>query len=638
MEKIPLLSPKRNQYSNGGLGDDGYLLLSMPNRNGFRTNESKSFIQKLICIGNCSGITVAVSGIVMIVLVILGITYHADISELMQGVTTVNNNLLKATPARNILKQSSSVTKELVLPLGRLNGYTRISRQGREFLAFYKVPYAKSPIGPLRFKDPQPVEKWDGVRDYPEVAPQCIQKAKYSPIVEAVVGDENCLYLNIYTPKVPENGEVLAYPTMLYIHGGGFNDGNGSRYGAEYFMDEDIVLITFQFRLGILGFLNTGDREATGNMALKDQVMALKFIQNYISYFGGNPNSVTIFGNSGGGMCVGFLMISPMSKDLFHRAISESGTSLTETSDILDLQPEITKQAVAEKLNCSHETSVELLNCLRNIDAKDIALLRAPEIRYSLTVEKGFDPNNLSDVFMPDKPYKLLQSGNVHRIPYIIGINSAEYITAAIAILKSADATEEINANFSSIIPSLIRMNVTNEESQLIKTFYFGDNDISNDTERNLTNLVSDRIMVHASKVSADFHGALSDTYLYYLSKRPRKSYSDKYLVGFPPKPDAASHADELQFLFPYSGYPEYPTTDTEYFPFSEYMVRLWAHFAKTGNPAMSGEDHVWMSMNANPNTTFWYELNDAPGPTNVLQERMNFWDQFSHKKLEYDL
>lgn len=128
-------------------------------------------------------------------------------------------------------------------------------------------------------------------------------------------------------------------------------------------------------------------------------------------------------------------------------------------------------------------------------------------------------------------------------------------------------------------------MELTPDESQTIKSFYFQNNPISNVTERSLTNLLSDRIMVHGTKVTADFHSKLSETYLYYLSKRPAKSYSEKVSVDFPSlnTTSVVSHADELQFQFPYYGYPQYSVGDIDYFSFSEFFVKLWAQFAATG-------------------------------------------------------
>lgn len=122
-------------------------------------------------------------------------------------------------------------------------------------------------------------------------------------------------------------------------------------------------------------------------------------------------------------------------KGLFHRAISQSGTVLSESTTIFDLHPELTKKAAADAFNCSLENSEVFLNCLRTIPAADLALIKSPDIKYALTVELGFDPNNLTDVFMPDKPYNLLKAGKVNRVPYIMGVVSTEWISASLGDL-----------------------------------------------------------------------------------------------------------------------------------------------------------------------------------------------------------
>lgn len=158
-------------------------------------------------------------------------------------------------------------------------------------------------------------------------------------------------------------------------------------------------------------------------------------------------------------------------------------------------------------------------------------------------------------------------------------------MTCFLVFLTNDDFINNLNANFSYYAPKILGMTLSTEESQAIQSFYFNGKLISNETERNLTNLLSDRIMVHGTKATADFHSQISDTYLYLLSKRPAKSYSDKMLVNYPSinTTNAVAHADEIQFLFPYFGYPEYPVSDTAYFPFSELFVKLWAQFATTG-------------------------------------------------------
>ncbi|XP_065209315.1 juvenile hormone esterase-like isoform X1 [Planococcus citri] len=166
---------------------------------------------------------------------------------------------------------------------GSLKGETLLSRGGRPYYAFYSVPYAEPPVGELRFQSPVPPSKWQGVKDATVLPPPCACMSAEDDIT--IVGEEDCLYLNVYTPKVGNN---TLLPVMVFIFGGRYMYGNAlpSRYGPQYFMDEDVVLITFHYRLGVLGFLSTEDEVIPGNYGLKDSIAVLQWVQNYIDSYG----------------------------------------------------------------------------------------------------------------------------------------------------------------------------------------------------------------------------------------------------------------------------------------------------------------------------------------------------------------
>uniref|UniRef100_A0A8C8M9E7 Carboxylic ester hydrolase n=1 Tax=Oncorhynchus tshawytscha TaxID=74940 RepID=A0A8C8M9E7_ONCTS len=219
--------------------------------------------------------------------------------------------------------------------LGGLRGQY-VSVKGKETVvqAYLGVPFAKPPVGPLRLTPPQPVEGWERVRDATQQPLMCLQdrqrtvdfESNWSIKVEIPAVSEDCLYLNIYTPAKPAENTKL--PVMVWIHGGGFAMGSASTYdGSALAAYQDVVVVVIQYRLGLLGFFSTGDKYAPGNMGLLDQVEALRWVQEHIHNFGGNSKSVTIFGESAGGVSVSLLLHSPLSAGLFHRAIAESGTA-----------------------------------------------------------------------------------------------------------------------------------------------------------------------------------------------------------------------------------------------------------------------------------------------------------------------
>ena len=207
---------------------------------------------------------------------------------------------------------------------GQIEGSEMNSRLGKTFHAFRGIPFAKPPICELRFEDPWPVDPWKNVLNAQNDGPICPQPTTFGTFKTS----EDCLHLNVYTEVLPSGENVKLKPVIAYIHGGGFVVGSGISEGfagPEIIMDRDIVFVTMNYRLASLGFLSTGTKEAPGNVGFKDQVMALKWIQKNIAYFGGDPNLVTIAGQSAGGMSVSVHMVSPMSTGLFHRVVQLLG-------------------------------------------------------------------------------------------------------------------------------------------------------------------------------------------------------------------------------------------------------------------------------------------------------------------------
>ncbi|NXJ73188.1 SASB hydrolase, partial [Trogon melanurus] len=227
---------------------------------------------------------------------------------------------------------------EVVTKYGRVRGYQfKVDAAERSVNVFLGLPFAKPPVGPLRFSEPQPPEPWKGVRDATSYPPICLQEKLlgqftmdfFSMRKENILlqMSEDCLYLNVYTPISTEKQEKL--PVFVWIHGGGLTFGDASSYdGSALAALDNVVVVAIQYRLGIIGYFSTGDKYARGNWGYLDQVAALQWIQENIIHFGGDPGSVTIAGESAGGVSVSALILSPLAKGLFHKAISESGTAI----------------------------------------------------------------------------------------------------------------------------------------------------------------------------------------------------------------------------------------------------------------------------------------------------------------------
>ncbi|KAM9292229.1 fatty acyl-CoA hydrolase precursor, medium chain-like [Gastrophryne carolinensis] len=218
---------------------------------------------------------------------------------------------------------------------GRLHGVS-VSVNETESLAhaFYGIPFAKPPVGQLRFAAPELPEPWSGVREAADYPPMCIQnpgailamlKTFKFPLPTPTLS-EDCLYLNVFTPASRGSAKL---PVMVFIHGGGFRLGGAIMFeGSALSAIENVVVVSIQYRLGLMGFLSTGDRQISGNYGFLDQVAALRWVQENIEDFGGDRELVTIFGESAGGVSVSALVLSSLTRGLFHRAIAESGSAL----------------------------------------------------------------------------------------------------------------------------------------------------------------------------------------------------------------------------------------------------------------------------------------------------------------------
>ncbi|TWW75561.1 Pyrethroid hydrolase [Takifugu flavidus] len=307
------------------------------------------------------------------------------------GFTELLGDVLFVIPA--IKTANAHRAPEIRTKLGSLRGkYESVKGKDTGVHAYLGVPFAKPPVGPaLRLAAPQPVEGWEGVRDATKQPLMCIQDLEFAMDVVKAFGftvdlpdiSEDCLYLNVYTPaNRPDNAKL---PVMVWIHGGGFVWGSASTYsGSALAAYQDVVVVVIQYRLGLLGFLSTGDEHMPGNNGFLDQIQALKWVQEHIHNFGGDPDLVTIFGESAGGISVSLLLLSPLSEGLFHRAIAESGTAAMQLLVQGDPQPAL--QLVANVSGCTTESTEKTVECIKNMD-----------METTLALAKYFAPPNWTE-------------------------------------------------------------------------------------------------------------------------------------------------------------------------------------------------------------------------------------------------
>nr|QDF58022.1 carboxylesterase [Laodelphax striatellus] len=381
------------------------------------------------------------------------------------------------------------------LRYGKLQGDFIVAKDGTKYEAFMGIPYAKPPIGELRFEEPQPLSSWSDVYYATTIRDFCLQ---YSHIGYLVTGSEDRLYLNLYRP-LNDGNRTKPMDVVVFIHGGAFMFYGSSSYKSVELIKENFIVIAFNYRLGPIGFLSTGDDVVPGNMGLKDQVAVLKWIQENIGHFGGNPNSVTISGMSAGGASVHYHMMSPLSKGLFSKAITHGGVA-TNPWAVTEAAPEKAKQ-LAASLQCATANTSQMISCLKSVPGEDIVgnvrmfqpFLYSPITPFGPVVE----PENADNAFLPHHPSIAIKS-TISKVSWLAGLTSAEGLYPGAEFVENEDFLKELDINWTEMAPHLLDYNYTvdsstiDEVSNKIKKFYFCGKPI-NDSPQQVVNLLSDR-------------------------------------------------------------------------------------------------------------------------------------------------
>lgn len=371
--------------------------------------------------------------------------------------------------------------------------------------SFRGIPYAAPPVRELRWQPPQPVTNWQGVRLADRFANQCMQARVFGDMMFRNAGmSEDCLYLNVWTPASASPGARL--PVLFYIYGGGWVAGDGSepRYDGESMAKRDIVVVTLSHRLGIFGWFSHPEltaespHQASGNYGMLDQTAALQWVRDNIAAFGGDPRNVTIAGESAGSFSVSALMASPTSRDLFARAIGESGAFFGTTRP---MRPR--DESEQNGVNFAEAVGAPSLSALRALSATE--LLEAsgrPDM-------PRFDPN-IDGLFFPKDPSQIYAAGEQAKVPLLAGWNSEEM--SGRALLREDPTPEKVRA----VLAQLFGARAPDAE----KFFPVGSAD---ETAQSLTDLAGDRFLGYATWKWLEEHARTSGQPVYrYFYARPR--------------------------------------------------------------------------------------------------------------------
>uniref|UniRef100_A0A8C4FF83 Carboxylic ester hydrolase n=1 Tax=Catagonus wagneri TaxID=51154 RepID=A0A8C4FF83_9CETA len=472
---------------------------------------------------------------------------------------------------------------EVNTTLGRVRG-RQVGVKGTDRLVnvFLGIPFAEPPLGPGRFSAPRPAKSWEGVRDAstaPAMCPQDLERMNNTRFMldgkhQIFPVSEDCLVLNIYSPAEATTG--AGRPVMVWIHGGSLVIGAATSYdGSALAAYGDVVVVTVQYRLGLLGFFSTGDKHAPGNWGFLDVVAALRWVQENISPFGGNFNSVTVFGNSAGGSIVSALVLSPLAAGLFHRAIAESG--VITLLGLLDSNPWSLAQSFADSLACPSTSSTEMLQCLRQKAVKEILLARELKTTASYTIDGAF---------FPKTPEELLRERQFHSVPLLLGVNNHEFgwiIPRGWGFLDLMDqmSLEDLIAPLKQFVSGL------DTPTEMIPTIideYLGGRSDGSAKREAFQELLGDTIMNSPIlKFSRNLQDAGASVFFYEFQHRPSSFAKIK------PAWVRADHGAEMPFVFggPFltdeSSMLAFPDATEEEKKLSLTMMAQWTHFARTG-------------------------------------------------------
>lgn len=552
---------------------------------------------------------------------------------------------------------------------GQLRGKTVTDYLGGKFHSFLGIPYGKSPVGELRFRAPQPAEGWSGVRDATRDGNPCPSLDMF--FLYYTGKEEDCLNLNVHTKEIPTSDNTTKLkPVMVWIHGGAFLYGSNLNelFGPEYLMSEDIVLVSINYRLGVLGFLSLEDPslKVPGNAGLKDMVLALKWVQKNISRFGGDPNNVTIFGESAGAASVHYLTLSPTTKGLFHKAIIQSGCSINAWA-----KGQKGVKEIARALKYRNEgNEKEILEKLQKENIKTLihATYKVPD-PFTPSQVRPFGPvvesESSESPFLTEDPKEILRKGNYNKVPIIMGFTTREGML--FEIVRKTRPNVYLPHDLETEIPYDLNLAKGSEESKQVaakmKQFYFKDKEISDAVIDNVYTLKTDNQFLYGiyKTISSHVEHSSEPVYFYKMTLDGPLNYFKRFcsanhiktlfvtlllaritgniqplkklflsmgkLVSSVPM-NGVCHADDLGYLFTTFCMPIIRPGSKEEI-FVKRFVKLWTNFAKTGKPIPENDEILNTTWPATSKDFELLNIGDQLKPEKFSEiDRMQFWDE----------
>jgi len=532
---------------------------------------------------------------------------------------------------------------------GLVEGETFELHDGSRVSRWHGIPYAKPITGENRFNEPVKPDKWDGVRKAHRLPTACPQPpAGVVWITNPLWGkfDEDCLYLNIFAPEDTSRGP---YPVMFYIHGGGFATSSSIQYPGHFLAAHDVVVVVINYRLGSLGFMSTGDETVPGNMGLLDQTLALEFVRDNIANFGGDPNQVTLFGQSAGAASSSLHMYIPRSQGLFHQVIAQSGSEHAAWAvNVPGEVPERYTQKVAADNGCPTEPSRAMMDCLRTLDQ---SIFSTPGVDctpgyFCLGFVPVVDGNTIKD-----EPIKMRRRGEFAKVKLMAGQTSDDgslYTVALVpeSVLGGFNRSSFIRNLREQLLDLFLPLHPERyEEALKAMDFYYSDWPALDDLDRNrevFNKIITDFGFGTNGDVQIKDQSRYTDVYHYVLGYRTTKADM------FVPQWMGVPHQGDLPYM---TGWPllqlnpevrwdaaipiDFIQWDAEDIDWAVYILKLWTNFAKYGDPSPVPVP----TPNGNPDTTwprfntesykYLYMDRKTEVRTEYRQRNFAFWHQY---------
>ncbi|KAK3699984.1 hypothetical protein RRG08_012189, partial [Elysia crispata] len=477
---------------------------------------------------------------------------------------------------------------------GKVRGLS-VDSNGKRVHAFYGIPYAAPPVGDLRFKPPIQMDPWDGVWDATRLPNSCHQTfdTYFGNFSGSTMWNantqlsEDCLYLNVWSPRT--NPPYRNKDVIVWIYGGGFYSGSSTLdiYMANILAAEnDVIVVSMQYRVGALGFLALESSDALGNAGLWDQRMALEWVSRNIHHFGGNVHSVTLMGESAGAVSVGLFLVCDLCRGYFHKAILQSGAPQAEWGAVSKEEMWTRSNRLVNEMNCAGNDPAATLSCLRSKNASDFPIF---EFKSTLGfIQFPFVPI-VDGVFIRQDPEEMLRRGDFKKVPILLGSNSNEatffLIYAGTAFKKEPES------------PIDLEVYVRYMEERIFKYYprypyhlnQFGKNAITFQYRNWLKPLDQTELRRSLDKAASDYFfvckvNRLANAYAHQGVNVWYYWFDHRWSSNPWPEWMGVLHADEIWFTFGHPFNSSHVFTEQEK-DLSRRMMTYWTNFAKSGDP-----------------------------------------------------